>query len=51
MTKTIRTPEEQFENLPDYNFQPNYVEVTAELRMHYVDEGEIDAPVILLLHG
>jgi haloalkane dehalogenase len=51
MTKTIRTPEEQFENLPDYNFQPNYVEVTAELRMHYVDKGEIDAPVILLLHG
>lgn len=44
----IRTPEERFENLPDYPFKPNYVEVNG-LRMHYVDEGE--GEVVLCLHG
>jgi haloalkane dehalogenase len=51
MTKIIRTPEERFENLPEYNFQPNYVQITDELRMHYLDEGKKYSPVILLLHG
>ncbi len=34
----LRTPDERFENLPDYNFTPHYIEV-AGLRMHYIDEG------------
>ena len=45
----LRTPDERFENLPDYPFKPNYVEIDG-LRMHYVDEGEGDE-VILCLHG
>lgn len=45
-----RTPDQRFENLPDYPFSPNYVDI-GDLRMHYVDEGPADAPAVLLLHG
>jgi haloalkane dehalogenase len=48
--KTLRTPDSRFENLPDYRFQPNYVNVDG-MRMHYVDEGPRDGDVVLLLHG
>jgi len=51
MSKTIRTPEDRFKNLPGYDFSPNYLEVGDGLRMHYVDEGAKDTPVVLLLHG
>ena len=51
----VRTSEERFEGLPDYPFAPNYVEVPfstfPSLRMHYVDEGPVDSPTILMLHG
>ncbi|MBZ2168682.1 haloalkane dehalogenase [Marinobacter sp. F4216] len=46
----LRTPEHRFHNLPDYPFDPRYVEVEG-LRMHYVDEGPADARPILMLHG
>lgn len=46
----LRTPDEQFANLPDYPFEPHYVEVDG-LRIHYVDEGPADAEPVLLLHG
>ena len=46
----LRTPESRFENLPNYPFSPNYVQI-GELRMHYVDEGPADAAPVLLLHG
>ena len=53
--KSIRTPDDRFRNLPEYNFAPHYLEIPDQkfghLRMHYVDEGAPDAPVILLLHG
>ena len=43
-----RTPDERFDGLPGYVFEPRYVEQDG-LRMHYVDEGG-GAPV-LMLHG
>lgn len=46
----LRTPDTRFENLPDYPFKPNYMNLNG-LRMHYVDEGPTDANPILLLHG
>lgn len=51
----LRTPEERFADLPDFPFEPRYVEVDsgdgATLRMHYLDEGPADGEVVLLLHG
>ncbi|MHB8595258.1 MAG: haloalkane dehalogenase [Ktedonobacteraceae bacterium] len=46
----LRTPDEQFTNLPGYAFAPHYVTVDG-VRIHYVDEGPQDAETILLLHG
>jgi haloalkane dehalogenase len=43
-----RTPEERFQDLPGYPFQPHYTEIGG-MRMHYLDEG-VGEP-ILLLHG
>jgi len=51
MPTVLRTPEERFEALPDYPFQPHYIDVEPKLRMHYLDEGDPDHPIILLLHG
>lgn len=46
----LRTPDECFDALPDYPFEPHYVDIDG-LRMHYVDEGPHDGSVVLLLHG
>ena len=46
----LRTPEERFKNLKDYNFEPNYLQING-LRIHYLDEGPKDGEVIFLLHG
>ncbi len=50
-----RTPDERFENLVDYPFQPNYLEVDdtegGKLRIHYLDEGPSGGDVVLLMHG
>jgi haloalkane dehalogenase len=43
-----RTPESRFDRLPDFDFQPHYLDQDG-LRMHYLDEGEGDP--VLLLHG
>jgi haloalkane dehalogenase len=45
---SYRTPDERFEGLPGYGFQPHYLEQDG-LRMHYVDEGSGDP--VLLFHG
>jgi haloalkane dehalogenase len=46
----LRTPDEQFANLPGYAFAPHYVTVNG-VRIHYVDEGARYAEPVLLLHG
>ena len=55
MTEVLRTPEERFDNLPDFPYAPRYVENLdgyEEMRMHYVDEGPQEAAhVFLCLHG
>jgi len=50
MVEVLRTPDERFENLAGYAFQPRYAEVNG-LRLHYLDEGPAGAPPVLLLHG
>ena len=51
----LRTPDDRFADLPGYPFEPHYVEIPdgegGTLRVHHVDEGAPDAPVVLLLHG
>jgi len=51
----LRTPEARFTSLPDYPFAPHYVDIRdadgTTLRMHYVDEGPREAPVVLMFHG
>ena len=44
----FRTPDERFEGLPGYGFEPHYAEVDG-LRLHYVDEGQ-GRPVVCF-HG
>ena len=45
-----RTPDARFLGLPDYSFAPHYLDWRG-LRVHHLDEGPRDAPVMLLLHG
>lgn len=53
--KAIRTPEDCFANLQDYDFAPHYAEISdgdgGRLRLHYVDEGPKDANPVLMMHG
>lgn len=48
MATILRTPDERFQNLPDYPFEPHYLEIQGA-RMHYIDQGA--GEVILCLHG
>lgn len=50
--KIVRTPDDRFDGLPDYPFEPHYAEISDRtLRVHYLDEGPADGAVVLLLHG
>ena len=54
ISKILRTPDERFDDLPDYPFEPHYAELTQTgdgLRVHYVDEGPPDAEPVLMMHG
>ncbi|MEM8976770.1 MAG: haloalkane dehalogenase [Pseudomonadota bacterium] len=55
MIDALRTPDDQFSDLSDYPFKPNYVENLdgyKGLRGHYVDEGDSNSDeVFLCLHG
>jgi haloalkane dehalogenase len=55
----LRTPEERFTDVPDFPWEPRYVEVSTDdtdgaddvLRIAYVEAGPSDGPVVLCLHG
>jgi haloalkane dehalogenase len=48
--KLLSTPEERFENLPDFPYEPHFNEVDG-INIHYLDEGTNQTEVILLMHG
>ncbi len=52
----LRTPDDRFDDLPDFPFAAAYAFVKdpnggEDLRMAYLDEGPRDGEVVLLLHG
>jgi haloalkane dehalogenase len=48
VAEVFRTPDERFEDLPGYAFEPHWFDADG-LRLHYVDEGQGD-PVVCF-HG
>src|SRR6202023_102205 len=48
--KVLRTPEDRFADLPDFDYPPRYAEVDG-LRLAYVATGPADGEPVLLLHG
>ncbi|SVB38972.1 uncharacterized protein METZ01_LOCUS191826, partial [marine metagenome] len=48
----LRTPDECFANLKDYRFEPHYTNIRtadgSDLRIHHLDEGLADGPLVLL---
>jgi haloalkane dehalogenase len=53
--KVLRTPEDRFQNIPDFPYAPRYMDVQsgdgAMVRMAYVEAGDPAGQPILLLHG
>ena len=51
----LRTPDDRFDDLDGYPFEPHYSPVSAgdgqKLRVHHIDEGPADAAPVLLMHG
>ena len=51
----LRTPDNCFSNLKDYPYEPHYTSVNthdgSDLRIHHIDEGPKDGPILLAMHG
>jgi haloalkane dehalogenase len=52
---TLRTPDERFAGLPDFDYEPQYHQITDQdggaLRIAWVEAGPADGEPVLLLHG
>ena len=48
MSEVFRTPDERFQDLPGFPYEPHYVEVDG-LRLHHVEEGS--GPTVVCFHG
>ena len=51
----LRTPDNCFSDLKDYPYKPHYTSINthdgSELRIHHIDEGPKDGPILLAMHG
>lgn len=48
MTDSVRTPDERFADLPDFPWEPRYLDWDG-IRLARIDEGE--GPTVVLFHG
>jgi len=53
--QTLRTPDDRFDDVPDFPYAPEYSEVSDDeggaLRVAWVQDGPEDADLVLMLHG
>jgi len=53
--KVLRTPDSCFEDIKDYPFEPVYTDIETKdgtiVRVHHIDEGPKDGPILLAMHG
>ena len=53
--KVLRTPDKCFEKIKGYPFSPVYTNIFAEdgteIRIHHIDEGPKEGPILLAMHG
>jgi haloalkane dehalogenase len=53
--RTLRTPDERFDDLPDFPYAPDYADIPdpdgGSVRVAWVSDGPVDGPPVLLLHG
>ena len=53
--QTLRTPDDRFDDLPDFDYAPNYSEITdgegGTLRVAWIEDGPQQADPVLMLHG
>jgi haloalkane dehalogenase len=53
--EVLRTPDERFAGLPEFPYEPRFVEVADGdgdvLRVAVIDEGPVDGEAVLLMHG
>lgn len=47
----LRTPDDRFAHLPEFDYEPHYVELADGLRMAWVETGPAGGDPILCLHG
>ena len=51
----LRTPDARFVDLEGYPFAPRYTTIRThddcDLRIHHIDEGPADGPLVLCMHG
>ena len=53
--KVLRTPDKYFAHIKDYPFEPIYTSIKTKdgtkIRIHHIDEGPRDGPILLAMHG
>ena len=53
--QTLRTPDDRFDDVPDFDYAPNYSEIPdgegGTLRVAWIYDGPQDADPVLMLHG